>query len=275
MLCKPVLTILLAASLIGGTAIVPREPVAIAQPEQMAYIPGGNYTPQYSSDDGKVETAPFYLDKFPVTNADYYLFLEKYPEWKRDNARRVFVDEAYLKHWPQNVRQLNDLGILRTKPMVNISWFAAKKYCECLGKRLPTVNEWEFVALASETRAFGADDPAFFQKVLDWYSKPSGAMPDDVGSTFKNFYGVYDMYGLVWEWVLDFNTAMVGARFGTDANLDGNLFCGSGAAGTADPANYVAFMRYAFRSSLKANFSVGNLGFRCAKDVINAKDETR
>jgi len=34
-----------------------------------------------------------------------------------------------------------------------------------------------------------------------------------------------------------------------------------------DVSNYTAFMRYGFRSSLKADYCVHNLGFRCAKDL--------
>ncbi len=36
---------------------------------------------------------------------------------------------------------------------------------------------------------------------------------------------------------------------------------------TLDPGNFPAFMRYGFRSSLKADYCVHNLGFRCAKDL--------
>ena len=36
--------------------------------------------------------------------------------------------------------------------MTNISWFAAKEYCECQGKRLATLDEWEYVAMADEKR---------------------------------------------------------------------------------------------------------------------------
>jgi sulfatase modifying factor 1 len=45
-----------------------------------------------------------------------------------------------------------------------------------------------------------------------------------------------------------------------------NLFCGSGALGASSFDDYAAFMRYAFRSSLKAHYTVPNLGFRCAQD---------
>ena len=39
--------------------------------------------------------------------------------------------------------------------------------------------------------------------------------------------------------------------------------------------NYAAFMRYAFRGSLKANYSTRNLGFRCAKDKIEGLKTTQ
>jgi formylglycine-generating enzyme required for sulfatase activity len=75
------------------------------------------------------------------------------------------------------------------------------------------------------------------------------------------------LHGLVWEWVADFNTAMVTGDARGDTGLDRQLFCGSGSQGARDVQNYPAFMRYAFRSSLKASYCVHNLGFRCAKDL--------
>ncbi|HNY55688.1 MAG TPA: hypothetical protein PKI86_08680, partial [Chitinophagales bacterium] len=40
-------------------------------PKSMVYIEGGTYVPLYSLDTGKVKVASFYMDKFPVTNADF------------------------------------------------------------------------------------------------------------------------------------------------------------------------------------------------------------
>jgi formylglycine-generating enzyme required for sulfatase activity len=82
-----------------------------------------------------------------------------------------------------------------------------------------------------------------------------------------NYFGVYDLHGLVWEWVADFNTAMVTGDARADSGLDRQLFCGSGSEGAKDRNNFPAFMRYGFRSSLKASYTVHNLGFRCAKDL--------
>jgi formylglycine-generating enzyme required for sulfatase activity len=75
------------------------------------------------------------------------------------------------------------------------------------------------------------------------------------------------MHGLVWEWVEDFNSAMVTGESRADSGIERDLFCGSGAASASDFRDYAAFMRYAFRSSLDAKYAVSNLGFRCARSV--------
>jgi formylglycine-generating enzyme required for sulfatase activity len=83
-----------------------------------------------------------------------------------------------------------------------------------------------------------------------------------VGLGARNVYGVADLHGLVWEWTLDFNSSLVTGESRADASLDRSRYCGSGAAGASDFQDYAAFMRYAFRSSLEARYSVGDLGFR-------------
>ena len=52
-----------------------------------------------------------------------------------------------------------------------------------------------------------------------------------------------------------------------DTGLERSLFCGAGAAGARDLTNYPAFMRAGLRSSLRANYAVPNLGFRCAQSI--------
>jgi formylglycine-generating enzyme required for sulfatase activity len=151
-------------------------------------------------------------------------------------------------------------------PVTNVSWYVAKKYCESKGKRLATMDEWEYAAM-SDAKTFDArKKKSYNQYILNWYETPK-TYNNEVGSTFKNYWGVYDMHGLVWEWTSDFNSIFLSGESRKDKGDDGNLFCGGASVNASDLMNYAAFMRYAFRGSMKAAYTGRNLGFRCARDI--------
>lgn len=229
---------------------------------RMARVKGGKYLPLYSSDSQRVVVKPFNIDVHAVTNADYLKFVKAHPEWRKSRTRTIFADTGYLRHWTSDTTFDSRLA---NSPVVNVSWFAAKKYCECMGKRLPKVAEWELVALANERLADASRDKTFNQWVLNWVSRPSHKVLPSVGSTFRNYYGVYDMHGLVWEWTFDFNSALTTGESRGNSSLDNTFFCGGGSFDSKDINNYAAFMRFAMRSSVKANYCVPNIGFRCVK----------
>jgi formylglycine-generating enzyme len=234
-------------------------------PQNMIQVKGGTFVPLYKEESPIITVQTFLLDKFPVTNSEFSAFVNANPKWRKTAVKELFADGNYLRHWTAQSGPTADK--VKNSPVTNVSWFAAKAYCECQGKRLPTVNEWEYTALASETKPNAANDAKFYQRSLDWYSRPNPAYLPPVQESFKNYYGVYGMIGLVWEWTQDYNSTMLVGESRANASLDRQLFCGSGANGATDVTNYVAFMRYAFRSSLKANYTVANLGFRCAQSL--------
>jgi formylglycine-generating enzyme required for sulfatase activity len=233
----------------------------------MVEIPAGEYTPLYILDADQRKVEGFLLDIRPVTNAEFIEFVRKNPKWRRSQVKRLFADEAYLKHWAGDP----DLGPRTSEmiesPVTNVSWFAARAFLKTRGKRLPTEDEWEYVACADETRFNASRDPAFTQRLLEWYGKPTASVLPSVQMAKPNIYGVSAMHGYSWEWVRDFNNSMVTGESRADSGLDRALYCAGGALGTADPHNYAAFMRYAFRSSLKGNYGVSNLGFRGARSL--------
>lgn len=236
--------------------------VASAQNSEMARVKAGTYLPLYGADSTRVHVNDFLIDTIPVTVADYKLFLKQNENWQKSNVKKLFTDEGYLRNWTDDL----DSGTLKdNEPITNISWFAAKEYCSFQGKRLPTVDEWEYVAMANEQEIDAREKKSFNQYILSWYEKPK-VKGQTVGSTFKNFWGVYDLHGLVWEWTADFNSVMIASESRTSGN-DPNLFCSAAAVGATDLMNYAAFMRYAYRASVKGKYTSNNLGFRCAKDI--------
>jgi len=241
-----------------------------AQTTGMARVKGGTYIPLYGVDSTAVDVVSFEMDVYPVTNAQFLEFVKQNPKWRRSQAKRLFTDGNYLVLWEGDLSLGEDLD--PNSPVTNISWFAAKNYCECQGKRLPTVDEWEYVAMADESLPDARGLETYNQKILDWYEAPR-TFERTIGSTFKNYWGIYDLHGLVWEWNMDFNSVLITGESRKDRNLDNTLFCGGAAIGASDLMNYAAFMRYAFRGSLTANYSGRNLGFRCVRPI--AEDESK
>lgn len=232
---------------------------------EMAKIPAATYRPLFrgEKDAKEVAVAAFFLDRRPVTNGEFLEFVRANPKWQRSQVKRLFADQRYLSQWVGDL----DLGnASAAQPVTHVSWFAAKAFAAWHGKRLPTTAEWELAAGAGFTDADGAKDAEFQQAIAKWYGTPTPAVLPDAGSGRANVFGVRDLHGLVWEWTSDFNSALVTGDARGDTGLERQLFCGSGSLGAKDPGNYPAFMRFGLRSSLKAGYTVHNLGFRCAKD---------
>lgn len=230
---------------------------------KMVSIKGGKYIPLYGRESLQVKISDFYMDVYPVTNQEFLQFVIKNPKWRKSMSKKIFADKNYLVSWKSDTA-LNSNQSLKA-PVTNVSWFVAKEYCECQGKRLPTIDEWEYVAMANENIPDARKLKNYNEFILGWYEKPK-TFNNEIGSTFKNYWGVYDLHGLVWEWTSDFNSVLITGESRSDVDKDSNLFCGSAALNASDLMNYAAFMRYAFRGSIKANYAIRNLGFRCVKD---------
>ena len=244
------------------TALPASAPAAEPHPAAaaLASIGGGTYRPLYGA---PVAVAPFRLDRRPVTNARYLEFVRTHPEWRRDRVAPVFAEPTYLSAWAG----ADELGprAEADQPVVVVSGVAARAYCEAAGERLPSEAEWEVAAAASPTSADASDDPRWRAEVLalDVHALPT-TLPR-VGQGTPNVWGVYDLHGLVWEWVDDFQAATLAL----DGNPDRLRTCGgAGAAGAGrDGMDFAAFERMAMRTALVARATTSSLGFRCAADV--------
>ena len=231
---------------------------------EMKLINRGAFVPLYGSDSLGVYVPDFLLDVYPVTNEQYLEFVMDNAKWKRSKVLRLFADEAYLTKWKNDT--LLGTKMKKNSPITNISWYAAKDYCACQGKRLPSIDEWEYAAMASSTKPNAQADSIFNQQIIESYEIPKTYL-NEIGQSFKNYYGIYDLHGLVWEWTSDFNSVLISGESRQDVDTEKNLFCGSASINASNLMDYAAFMRYAFRGAIKANYNIQTLGFRCAKSI--------
>ena len=192
----------------------------------MVLIPAGKF--QMGSNNAyNLETSvktvhvdAFHMDKYEVTNAQYKLFIDANPQWRKDRIDDRFHDGDYLKHWNGN----NYPSGKADHPVVYVSWYAAMAYAEWAGKQLPTEAEWEKAArggLDGQKYPWGNTIDASKANYNDNVGTTTA-----VGSYAPNGYGLYNMAGNVYEWCLDVSDEEVvvrGGSWGSDADT---LRCG-------------------------------------------------
>jgi formylglycine-generating enzyme required for sulfatase activity len=124
--------------------------LAKTNPSEMVIIPAGtfryqsthgdDFIPYPKQDEDSVFSMPSYwMDKFPVTNEQFYQFIKSSGYQPKDTVN-------YLKHWVNH----NVPAGLEKYPVINVSYEDAKEYAEWAGKRLPTELEWQYAAQTSD-----------------------------------------------------------------------------------------------------------------------------
>jgi len=90
------------------------------------------------------------------------------------------------------------------KPVINITYKQARKFCEWMGGRLPTEAEWEYAASGGQKSAGFRFAGSNELKDVAWFKGNSGGVIQIVGGKHPNELGIYDMSGNVWEWCSDY-----------------------------------------------------------------------
>lgn len=250
-----VLSLMIAVSSNAGAGVTPP-----AVDHNLVFVPPGEveaiwlskeFRPAKSGSRPLISVDGFSTMKYPVTQAQYAAFIQQNPQWQKQNIPKIFADETYLAEFSGQTNVA----------VTAVSWFAAAAYCDYYSMRLPTLVEWEYMASAPEKNSAVQTS----EYVLKWYTEPKSLAQKSIGSTFENKLGVWDLHGLNWEWVDDFNSIFVATETRDPTGKDADKFCGSGSLGLSDRENYASFMRFAFRSALKGTSTVWNLGFRCVQ----------
>ncbi len=146
----------------------------------MVLVPEGEFF--FGPEREKVHLPVFYIDRFPVTNADYKKFVDATGAEHPQHWRRGVWPEGKADH-----------------PVVNVTWDAASAYAQWAGKRLPTEQEWEKAARGTDGRLYpwgNSFDPRKCNVNSDGTTPVGKYSP-----TGDSPYGCADMAGNVWEWI--------------------------------------------------------------------------
>jgi formylglycine-generating enzyme required for sulfatase activity len=195
---------------------------------------------------------PFYIDRYPATNAEFKKFLDAAGYRPKD-------DHNFLKDWRNGTFPEG----WADKPVTWVSLEDARAYAAWAGRRLPHEWEWQYAAQGADGRLYpwgnswderAAPPPYQGRDLLgpaDVKAHPAGASP----------FGVMDMVGNVWQWTDEFvdeHTRAAILRGGSYYRPQGSMWYFPQAYRLTEHGKYLLMAPSKDRA--------GTLGFRCVMD---------
>jgi len=256
---------------------IPSTRPAMAAPEGMVKIPEGDFEfevsgieieggnevgvdVQYPWEDSPrrhhqhgMHIKSFYVDKYPVTNADFRKFVEAthYQPQDAHDFLRDWKNGTYPDGWS-------------LKPVTWVSREDARAYAAWAGKRLPHEWEWQYAAQGTDGRIYPWGN--------EWNA--SAVAPPDKGRDMRaptnvdafpkgaSPFGVWDMVGNVWQWTDEFadeHTRAALLKGGNYYHPQGSLWYFPEAYRLTEHGKYLLIAPSKDRS--------GSIGFRCVVDT--------
>lgn len=249
------INIVLMAILISGS-LFGQDP--LQSDPGMALIPGGEFLMGKDSDAEydfspahRVYVDSFYMDSHEVTCEEYLEFC-------------TATGNPLPEFWNNIVfRCGNDYP---DYPVVGVSWVNAFKYAQWAGKRLPTEAEWEYAARGGLEEK---DFPNGMRWPLERAKQGSGGWQNliyPVGQHDPNGYGLHNMGGNVWEWVLDlfsesyYEVSPYANPRGPEKGSNRVIRGGSWHSGAMCKKVF-------YRKGIPGSWCDYAVGFRCVKDI--------
>jgi formylglycine-generating enzyme required for sulfatase activity len=256
---------------------IPRTRPAVQPPEGMVRVPAGKFRFKVSGveieggdgpgvdfqypwedlprrhHDKELDLKAFYIDKCPVTNAQFKKFLDAAGYKPRDPYN-------FLKHWAGGTYPAG----WDKKPVTWVALEDARAYAAWAGKRLPREWEWQYAAQGTDDRPYPwgtqplaeatppATDGREVPPPADVDAHPKGGSP----------FGVLDMLGNVWQWTDEY----------TDEHTRAAVLRGGGSYRPKTsmwyfPRNTKLSEHQKYLLMAPSKDRAGTLGFRCVVDA--------
>jgi|SRR5579872_6123194 len=195
----------------------------------------------------------FYIDKFPVTNAEFKKFIDA-TQYKPRDAHN------FLKHWVNGTFPANAAN----KPVIWVSIEDARAYAKWAGKRLPHEWEWQYAAQGSDGRIYPWGNEWNAAAVPVPHKARTAGEPSNVDAhpAGASPFGVMDLVGNVWQWTDEYEDEHTRA-----AILRGGSYYQPQGSHWYFPQAYKLDEHGKYLLMAPSKDRAGTLGFRCVADV--------
>ncbi len=206
--------------------------------------------PEVSGNSVKIDS--FLIDKYPVTNEQYFNFLTNSGYRPSDTTR-------YLRHWENGTYKQGQ----EKYPVIYVSFEDMQAYAKWARKRLPTQAEWQLAAQGTDKRKWPWGDEFHGTCCNSSFNRLT---PVDAFSKGQSPYGVFDMVGNVWQMTNDmyFNGTNYFSviRGGSFYKAESSWWYIQGGPQSLDKTQILLLVSPGFDRS-------STVGFRCVMDVDN------
>jgi formylglycine-generating enzyme required for sulfatase activity len=204
------------------------DPGAFTMGSKQVYVDQYNWIYEFPAHEVTIDYS-YYMGTTEVTLDQFHLFVEE-TGYVTFGEKRGWAHVAHDTGWHYEI--LSDWrfpGFVQSanEPVTHISPYDAAAFCEWISEktgyrvRLPTEAEWEYAC-----RAGTKGDYAGNLGEMAWcrWNSDTIVKTHPVARKKPNAWGLYDMHGNVWEWVLDvWHKDCDGAPTDGSAWLESNL----------------------------------------------------